>query len=92
MSDIKIVRFTNGEQVVCVVKPQDDGFTLLENAFVVGIDQDSKRLMFNSFAPWSTATGEVICNDASITFITDAHSNIVDQYQDLLDGKLTQRD
>lgn len=90
MSDVKIVRLTNGDQMICQISDHDDDNVLVTMGFIVHNDQQTQRIMYLPFAPWSTATGEVVLKKDSISFITDPASFLLDQYQDLLDGKLTQ--
>jgi len=89
MSDVKIVRLTNGDQMVCQLSDHDDSSVLITMGFHVQNDKQTQRIVYMPFAPWSTATGEIVLKKDSISFISEPASFLIDQYQDLIDGKLT---
>ena len=89
MSDVKIVRLTNGDQMVCQLSDHDDDNVLVTMGFIIISDQATQRIMYQPFAPWSSATGEAVLRKDSISFITDPASFLLAQYRDLIDGKLT---
>lgn len=90
MSDIKVIRLTSGEQVICELLEQTDSVVKIKFGYVINVDGESKRLMFNLIAPFSTATGEIDFTTNSVSFISDAGYWLIDQYKDLVDGKLPQ--
>lgn len=88
MSEMKVIRLTNGEQLICHLSEHDDDNMLISMGFTVSAEQGTNRIMYHPFAPWSSATGEVVLKKDSISFISQPASFLIDQYQDLLDGKL----
>jgi hypothetical protein len=88
MSEIKVVRLTNGDHMVCNLSEHDDDNVLVSMGFVLNADSSTGRILYQPFAPWSSAAGEVVVKKDSITFISQPASFVIDQYQDLLDGKL----
>jgi hypothetical protein len=90
MSNIKVIRLTSSEQVICELLEQTDSVVKIKFGYVINVDGETNRLMFNPLAPFSTATGEIDLTTNSVSFISDAGYWLVDQYNDLVDGKLPQ--
>ena len=92
MSEMKVIRLTSGEQLICHLSEHDDDNMLISMGFVLSAEQGTNRILYHPFAPWSSATGEVVLKKESISFISQPASFLIDQYQDLLDGKLLPAD
>ena len=88
---IKSIRLINGDQIVCELSDESTDTIKIKKGFVVSIDQESNRLRFNPVAPFSVSDVEIEIAKINVTFVCDASYWIVDQYNDLIEGKLPQQ-
>ena len=81
MSEVKIVRLTTGEEVLCKAEKTDTGYTVKKAALIVPAGAGSIGLM--GWMPYTKAweTGIEISNE-HIMFVSDPQDELMDEYND----------
>mgnify|MGYP003657367131 FL=1 len=81
MSEIKILRLTTGEEVLCKAEKTDTGWFAKKAAIIIPAGQGSIGLM--GWMPYTKAYKEGIeIRDEFIMFVSEPHEELYNEYQD----------
>jgi hypothetical protein len=87
---IKIIRLTNGEQVVCDLSEGDDKTFFVRYGFGVVPDMDNPaQIKFYPFAPYSSKHGVVEVRKESVTFVSEPATEVSNLYKDIVEGNIS---
>ena len=78
MSDIKIVRLTTGEELICKAKENDDSYTIKNPAILIPAGKD--QLAFGQWLPYGDITDGITIDKKYIIFVIDPITELSNQY------------
>lgn len=93
MSDIKIMRLTTGEELICTVKTEDTSsrgrvYTISDIAILIPTEANSLGLA--PFVPYSTASSDgVDIAEKDVMFVTTPIDQLKQQYQNMFSKLMT---
>ena len=81
MSEVKIIRLTTGEEVLCKAEKTDTGWKANKAALIVPAGQGSIGLM--GWMPYTKAYDNGIeIKDANVMFVSEPHDELLNEYND----------
>lgn len=87
MDNIKIVRLTTGEELICTLKTTDEGYHLKDVAIL--IPTQSNQLGLAPFMAYSDAKDGFTTGFISVMFIVDPVAELKNQYQQMFSKIVT---
>ena len=84
----KLIRLTNGEQVICYLTEGNENTFLVKYAFLLMYDNDQAKIKFHPFAPFSERFGVLEMRKETVSFVSEPAVELSNSYDDLLNGIL----
>jgi len=90
MSNLRVVRLTNGEHVVCQLTPGDEHTYIVKHGYSIVPDQDNpQQVRYIPFAPFSATEGVVELTKSSVSFVSLPAAAVAEAHSNILSGTLT---
>jgi len=81
MSEVKILRLTTGEEILCKTEQTDNGWKAIKPALVIPVGKGQIGLM--GWMPYTKAYENGIdIKDEHVMFISDPHEELLNEYSD----------